>query len=278
MKYDRLRAEPLDYCLYRFRKSKSLFRGPKPDLSRRFVSCFGSTETFGKFVEDPFTAQLSRGLNLPVANFSSVNGGVEMVLKDPSILLAANEAAVNVVAVTGAHNLSNRYYTVHPRRNDRFLYPSAMLKTIYREVDFDDIHYTRHLLATLAAVDIVKFGLVIEELKQAWLARMKTLLSMMEGKIILLWMADHAPGPATLDLGPDALFGDPLFIDQDMMDTLSPLVTKVVEVIGDEAILASGTNGMIFTPDEAPTAAAMPNPAMHNAAAKALLPVLRDML
>lgn len=278
MDFDRLSAGALEYNLYRFRKSKTLFRGPRPDLSRRFCACFGSTETFGKFVPDPFPDRLSRALKLPVANFSSVNGGVEMVLKDPSILLAANEAAVNVVAMTGAHNLSNRYYTVHPRRNDRFLYPSKMLMTIYHDVDFSDIHYTRHLLATLAAADIVKFGLVIEELKQAWLARMKTLLSMMEGRIVLLWMADHAPGPATLDLGPESLFGDPLFIDQDMMDHLSPSVTRVVEVISDNETLAQGQNDMVFSSTEAEAAASMPNAAMHQLAANTLAPVLEELL
>ncbi len=35
----------------------------------------------------------------------------------------------------GAQNLSNRFYAVHPRRNDRFLRASTLMKTIFREVD-----------------------------------------------------------------------------------------------------------------------------------------------
>ena len=54
-----------------------------------------------------------------------------------------------MIQVSGAQNLSNRFHAVHPRRNDRFLRASTLLKTIYRDVDFTEFNFTRHLLTTL---------------------------------------------------------------------------------------------------------------------------------
>lgn len=240
MLFDRIKHGSLDYCLYRYGNSKNLFRGPKPDFTRPYCVFLGSSETYGKFVPKPFTNILQKRLGMPCANFSALNAGVEMYLKEPSLLLASASARVTVIAVIGAHNMSNRFYSVHPHRNDRFVRASNMLKTLFREVDFSEIHYTRHLLSTLRDADALKFRVVAEELKAAWTARMKSLLEMIEGRTVLLWMADHPPPDRSASLEDNSLAHDPLFIDQEMMDELSPLVTKVVECIASPATKSAG--------------------------------------
>ncbi|MCB1366857.1 MAG: hypothetical protein KDK00_03755 [Rhodobacteraceae bacterium] len=276
MKPDRIADGPLDYCLYRYGRSKVLYRGPRPDFKRPYCAFLGSSETFGKFVATPFPALLQDGLAMPCANFAALNAGVEMYLKDPSILLATAEARVTVIAVMGAHNLSNRFYQVHPRRNDRFVRSSKMLQTLYRGIDCTDIHFTRHLLATLLADDPVKFGIVVEEMKAAWVARMKSLLEAVEGRTILLWAATHAPGERDLDC-PEGLGEDPLFIDQSMMDELSPLATEVVECICKPET-KTGTNGMRFAACDAGAAAQLPGPDFHAQVAQKLEPALRRLI
>jgi len=278
MKLDRITRGSLDYCLYRFGNSKTLFRGPKPDFKQPHCVFLGSSETYGKFVPYPFTQHLQRRLEMPCANFSALNAGVEMYLKDPSILMATAQARVTVVAVTGAHNLSNRFYMVHPRRNDRFVQPSKMLQTLYRQVDFSEIHYTRHLLITLAEADPAKFGIIVDELQSAWTARMKSLLEMIEGRTILLWMANHPPGDAVQEYGLKDFRRDPLFVDQTMMDELSPMVTRVVECVASPNVQASGQDGMLFGPDEQDAAAQLPGPAFHKEVADKLEAVLREMV
>ncbi|MDA1286908.1 MAG: DUF6473 family protein [Proteobacteria bacterium] len=275
MKFDRITRGSLDYCLYRHERSKSRFRGPRPDLTGPYCAFIGSTETFGKFVANPFVGILQESLGVVCANFGAVNAGVDKYRKDPSLLLACGAAQVTVIGVTGAHNLSNRFYSVHPRQNDRFVKPSKMLETLYREVDFSEIHYTRHLLNTLLAANADKFSIVVDELKQAWLSRMRTLLEMIDGKTVLLWMSDHAPGDA---IQPSGLGPDPLFIDQTMLDTLSPLVTKVVEAIASPQAKNAGTNGMLFVPPEQAAAAQMPGPLFHQETAARLQDVLKSLL
>ncbi len=271
-------GESLEYFPYLYGKSKILFRGPRPRLDQPHMVFLGSSETYGKFVPRPFTHLLQQRLEMPCANFSALNAGVEMYLKNPSVLLASIEARVTVIAVMGAHNMSNRFYMVHPRRNDRFVRPSDMLRLLFREVEFTDIHYTRHLLHTLFKADPVKFGIVVTELKAAWLARMKSLLEMVEGKTVLLWMADGAPPDPGVETGESRLDRDPLFVDQAMIDALSPLVTKVVECIATPAALAAGSDGMIFEDRDAAAAAKMAGPAFHGEVAQTLTPVLRTLV
>ncbi len=282
MKLDRSPDGGLEYHLYRLGRSKTRFRGPKPDFGRPHVACLGSSETFGRFVPRPWPQLLSEQLGVPCANFGVMNAGPELVLRDPTLQLALAEARVTVVAVSGAHTVSNRLYSVHPRRNDRVIRVSQSLTTMFRNVDFTEIHFVRHLLTTLLHADPLRFAIVVDELRMAWTARMATLFEAIEGRIVLLWMAEHAPpDPPDMRVVPDVAAGlgpDPLFVTQQMLDRLSPLVTRVVEVIASEETRRAGRAGMVHAPSEAAAARALPGPALHAQAARALLPVIAEML
>ena len=110
------------------------------------MACIGGTETYGRFVSDPFPALLERRLGGACVNFGSINSGLESILNDPELMRLACGAEACVVQLPGAQNLSNRLYRVHPRRNDRFLGASRMMQAIFDDVDFTQFHFTRHLL------------------------------------------------------------------------------------------------------------------------------------
>jgi hypothetical protein len=276
MLFDRITHGSLDYCLYRHGRSKAQFRGPRPDLSRTYFCALGANETFGKFVPHPWPTLLQARLQVPVANFGVMNAGVDFFLRDPSVLLACGGARATVIAVSGAQNVSNRFYSVHPRRNDRFVKPSRMLQTLFRDVEFGDVHFTRHLLRVLAAADPVKFSIVVDEIKTAWVARMKSLLEQIEGRTVLFWMSGQVPPDRGTDLG--APLAEPLFIDQSMLDELSPLVTRVVECVTEPFAGPDAMAGMVVAAEDAAAAEKVPGPVAHEVAADLLEPVLRDML
>nr|WP_253276904.1 DUF6473 family protein [Ruegeria sp. 6PALISEP08] len=47
--------------------SKLWFRGPPGELGKPYVACLGGEETFGRFVEHPFPAELGKRLKLPAS-------------------------------------------------------------------------------------------------------------------------------------------------------------------------------------------------------------------
>lgn len=264
----------LEYYPCRYGSSRVLFRGPRKQLDGHYVVFLGGTETYGRFIETPFPALLEQRLRLASVNFGVVNAGVDLYLNDPAVLDLMSEADAKVVQVMGAQNLSNRFYSVHPRRNDRFLRASDKLLALYPEVDFTEFHFVRHMLGRLSEVSQERFRDVVDELRMAWTARMKNLLTQIRGQVVLLWFADH-PVPADM---PSTLDGDPLFVNREMIETLRPRVSKLVEVTASDAARMEGTRGMVFSDFEACAAAELLGPSAHGEVADALEDVLKALL
>ncbi len=266
----------LDYLPCRYGDSKLLFRGPKRDLTRPYVAFVGTTETYGKFIEKPFPELIEERLGLTCANFGQITAGVDAFVNDPFILKAGSKADVTVVQVMGAHNMSNRFYAVHPRRNDRFLSAAPIMQTIYREVDFSEFHFTKHMLSHLMMLSPERFDIVRQELQNAWMARMQFLLSQIKGKTILLWMSDHPPEEDARHVD-DEISKDPLFVSRHMINTVIPHATSYVELVASSNASQSGTNGMVFPDVELQAATRMLGPAAHREAAAALAPVIEGL-
>jgi hypothetical protein len=276
MTYDYAGDTALDYFPCRYGQSKLLFRGPRRKLEGPYAAAIGGTETYGKFVADPYPALVERALGLPVVNFGYMNAGTDVFVGEPVVLDACRHARVTVIQLTGAQNLSNRFYAVHPRRNDRFLRASMLMKTIFREVDFTEFHFTRHMLSVLKERSAEKFALLEEELKAAWIARMRNLLHKIDSKTVLLWITGasgsdpHGPG--------DGLGHEPLFVDAEMVAAIRPFASDLVRVTPSASALAAGTAGMQFAALDAPIAAAMPGPRVHAEIAEALVPAMRRLI
>ena len=272
MTYERPGALSPDYYPCRYGTSRLVFRGPRRRLVGDYIAVFGSTETYGKFIESPYPAMTEAALGLPCVNFGCVNAGVDTFVNDTALIEAAGGAAATVVQVMGAHNMSNRLYSVHPRRNDRFLNASAMLKAIYREVDFTEFHFTRHLLRELEAISQECFRMVREELQSAWLARMTLLLGRVQSPVVLLWMAEQSPPED------DGSLADPLFVTRDMLEQLRDKVADIVEVTASAEARRRGTEGMLYGPTEEAAARELLGPAAHEEAANTLGGALSGLL
>jgi len=271
MSYEKMGAGELDYEPCRYGGSRLVFRGPRQELSGDYVIFLGGTETYGKFVPEPFPVLLQEATGRSCVNFGYVNAGVDVFLAEPVILEAVQRASLTIVQVLGAHNMSNRYYKVHPRRNDRFVEASSVMRMVFRDVDFTEFHFTRHMLGTLLARAPDRFTLLCDELKAAWVARMKLLLTHISGPVLLLWVSDHAPVPA--ESGVD-LKADPLLIDTNMLDELRPHVDEIVEVVTSSEAQRAGTAGMIHSALEKPAAQRMLGPLAHIEVADRLAPYL----
>lgn len=276
MTYDALGPGALDYLPCRYGTSKLLFRGPRRDLDTPYLAFIGGTETYGKFIEQPFPARVEKVIGTTCANFGFPNAGIDAFAHDPFVVNAALKAKITVIQVLGAQNMTNRFYAVHPRRNDRFVSASQLLSTIYREVDFADFHFTKHMLNRLLIVSPDRFETVRAELQQAWLARMRLMLGQIKGKTILLWLADHEPqsNDATAD---PTLGSDPLFVTREMIDEIAQYATKVVEAVASKEVISAGTDGMVFSQMEAMAAAEMMGPGAHEEAADALIKAINAL-
>lgn len=268
-------AGALDYFPCHYGTSRLLFRGPRRGLEGAYVAMLGGTETYGKYVPVPFPALVEEALGVPVANFGCVNAGADVFLNEVPVTDIAAKAAVCVVQVLGAQNLSNRYYGVHPRRNDRFLGATPLLRSIFRDVDFTEFNFTRHMLISLQACSPDRFEVVAEELRAAWVSRMKLLMTRLTGRTVLLWIGSNPP-PSPGRRADIAL--DPMLVDAEMLAEVRPFASAWVEAVSSFDARAQDSRGMAFAPMEAPAAAGLPGPVIHRDVADRLIPILQNML
>jgi hypothetical protein len=264
-----------DYFPCRYGLSRPVFRGPERDLSGSYIVALGGSPTFGKYVVNPYPALLEQATGHQVANLGGLNAGPDFYLSDPAALRVAAQARVAVVQITGADALTNPFYTVHARRNDRFLAARPALRTLFPEVEFTDIHFTRHLLMVLQRTDAARFAVVLAGLKANWLQRMRQLLACLPPRRVLLWLGDSLP-PARAN-GLDPALG-PLMVDRDMLATLGPEVTALVEAVPSPEAQAEGIARMHFPQTEAAQARHLPGSAVHGEVAALLGPVVKALL
>lgn len=264
MAYEYTALGALEYDPCRYGASQLVMRGPASEIDGDTVVCLGGTETFGKFVPEPYPVLLGQILEQRVVNLGVVHAGLDAFAQDAAIQKEANRAACRVVQVMGAHTVSNGYYRVHPRRNDRFIAPTEALVELYPEVDFTEFHFTRALLLRLRQVSRKRFDLVVSELKRCWSAAMDQLVAALDGPVVLLRVAD-AP---LEEAGDQKMRGGALFVDRQMLARYAHIPQVEVEI--SPAARATNTRGMVFAALQEPMAAELLGPAGQSEVAVAL--------
>lgn len=268
-------AGALDYFPCQYGGSRLIFRGPRRDTGQDYIAVLGGSETYGRFVPTPYPDLLEEWLGLPVVNLGCQNAGAEVFAQDPGVIATANKARAVIVQVLGAQNLSNRFYTVHPRRNDRFIGATPALRSLYRNIDFTEFSFTRHLLQALQRAGRDRFELVARELREVWVQRMEALLACISAPVVLVWIADRPPPIRKTRAD---LTSMPLLVDAGMIAALRSRIAGYAEIVLSHHARGEGVAGMAFAPPEAALAREMLGPAAHREVAVALAPVLDGLL
>lgn len=250
--------------------SKLRFRGPERSLDQPYVACIGGEDTFGRFVDNPFPAVLQQRLDRPCINFGSLFCGAEALLQDDELVHLANAAEICVLQLPGLTGHSNRFYRVHPRRNDRFVAPTPELVALYPEVDFTEIHFVRHLLSRLQGRQDARFQSVVEELRQSWLCNLRSFLQQITSPIVLLALEVEIG-----ELGQTDPSGPP--IQASMLAGLEPLVSRIIDIRVPIAGASDELEDILFGTLQQPIAEHMIGPAAHRHIAECLSSAIRDL-
>ena len=204
--------------LYRFGRSQQVFRGPKPSLRNPYVTFIGGSETFGKFVTAPFPKLIQKSVRKTCVNWGTPGAGPGFFLKDPILLDACSSADACVIQVMDAVPMSNRMYSVFPRRNQRLRSVSEALKSLYPQIDFTQFKYVSAMIRKLKVEDESSWKVVEAELKSAWMARMLELLEDIDSKKVLLWLKPSGNDPSNG------------LISEEMISVVSKKVDRIVRV------------------------------------------------
>jgi hypothetical protein len=258
-----------DYASCQYGASKLVFRGPQRNLTGRYIAVIGGTETFGKYVVQPFSDQLEAALGIPVVNLGISNAGPEVFLADEEVANITRRAQAVVVQMVGAHNQSNAFYTVHPRRNDRVLGVTPQLRALFPEVDFTEFHFTRHLLHSLHAAGRDRFALIVADLQTRWMERMEALLRRPGPCKVLLWAGPQVPmADASQQIGPRY----PAFVDRAMVSRVAHQAQRYLELCPPAEHPATDDSMQMLAQE-----AGVLGLRGHRSIADRLVPVLREL-
>lgn len=248
-------------------------RGPLRRPAPGYVAFLGGDETFGRFVPEPFVALVESGLGRDCVNLGCVNGGLDAYLHDEDLLAMAGAADLVVIQPLAAQNLGNRFYRVHPRRNDRFLMAEPGLAALFPEVDFTEFHFINHLLAGLNRVSPERFAQVRAELQRTWVARMRSLVKAINVPALLLWLRYEQASGADGTEPP----GELVPLTRGMLDAAGS--ARVLDIPVMSSAAAGELAGMTCPPFRLAVAERLIGPAMHRAIAARLLaePMLQQM-
>jgi hypothetical protein len=274
MGYQRSIEGQLDYSLCRYGQSRLSFRGPRADLGEEYVAFLGGTETFGKYVAAPYPDLVGEVIGRQSVNLGCVNAGLDALILDEGIRDCAAKASACVIQVIGAHMLTNRYYQVHPRRNDRFLAVKPDLEALFPNTDFTDVHFARHLIATLAERSPEGLEAVRQELSTLWVWRMRKLLDLVGKPVVLVWISGRRPEEDGTAHDAD----DPLFVDQAMLDALRPDVAGIVEIVREVGPRHSTAETGVVPLNEHAAARELPGQVTHFQIAAGVSELLKGLL
>ncbi len=261
----------LSYNPCRYGGARIAFRGPAKRTRGRYAAFVGSTETFGPFMPQPFPDLVEEKTGLTCINLGCRHAGIDAFLTQPGLIDLCAMAETTVIEVMGAQNMSNRFYTVDPRRNDRFLRASKQMKALFPELDFTRVETTANLLSLVARKTPERMDLLRDELQEAWTARMRSLIRAIDGRCVLLWAADHAPAEPGSG---GSICRAPLFIDRAMLDDLRDEAAAIVEVVTTPQDRLAGFAEMQAGISDGAAAAELLGPVAHRRIADALAPVL----
>lgn len=283
MAYQRPDRAFIDYRTWRFGRLNQLYRGPRPDLDAPYVACIGGAQTFGRYVERPYPALLAERLGRQVVNFGAADAGPGFYLSDSKVLEALSDAELCVVQVMSAQALSNRLYRVGARRNQRLASVSPALRRLFPHVDDDTFSCARELLDHAAETSPEGHAALVEELRTAWVARMRSLLRAIHSRKILFWFSERAPDDPQPAGARFSALGFPHHVDGAMLGTLADEVEETVICVTragmPQSLLVEG-EAVLRTPFGTPIREnrQYPSPAMHEDAAAALAPVAKALL
>lgn len=266
-----------DYKVYRFGRSRQLFRGPQPNLRGSYLSFIGASHTFGRYADRPFASVLEEKLGTTALNLGTEGAGPGFFLGDPEVLRVASDAEVCVVEAMSAMALSNRMFTVRPRRNIRLHAVSDLLRGIFPDVEFERFSFVRPMLAALREQDETRYRLVLNEMRNAWIGRMQSLINAIETKTILLWFAQRAPEDVSDHPDDPDMQSYPEFVDRAMLESVAQVADGYVEVTSQAGMpqdLTVDGRPVLFRPSGEPINAnrQYPSPEMHTQAAEMLIP------
>jgi hypothetical protein len=284
MTYQSTDGDIIDYDIVTLPGTRDLIRGPLPKNFDEggYICAIGAAQTFGRFATKPFLWLLGETLNMETLNLGLAGGGPRHFARRAGMLAAANRASLVILQVMSGRSVSNSYFK-NPGAGSLvpwFSPPDRIPR--HAELEYSEL-YLRE------GKDFVQK--LLEETRRNYLADYDLLLSRIKVPVLLFWFSTRdSEYKEVYPLGKinpaGAFLGEfPQLIKTAQLDALKGKVIHFAECVTSRGLpqpLRHRVTGEMvdlgITPKHPAHNNYYPSPEMHEDAAKALLPAVRNIL
>lgn len=280
MNYQFFDWECYRYDLYQAEGIGNL-RGPDPRPLRPggYMTAIGAAQTFGRFVDNPFTHQLRRATGMRMFDLSTSAVAPAYFTTHGQIMDIINNSALCVVQMTAARSCGNSVY------NNEKGHKNIFRKTAEGE---DSRFYNEHEIYE----DLWKAGKIdeakqlIEESKQTWITETRELLDAIKVPKVLLWLSSRTPEYTPNPVNYSSYAGEfPQYVDRPLVEAVKGAADDYVEAISREGLpipfknrFTGETGQCYFGTSYRTSHGYYPSQAMHDLAFEKLKPVVERLI
>ncbi|MCA8949713.1 MAG: hypothetical protein KDE27_09435 [Planctomycetes bacterium] len=219
--YQNLDAPHFDYGLIELPGLQRPIRGPAVDLDAPFVACIGAAQTFGRFCEQPFPAQLKQRLGIPVLNLA-IGGSGPALYRQPALLSVLQRARLVVAQVLSGRSASNSEFHTDGEIQ-------GILTATGERGRFEPL-----LPGILASRPREFVARLLAETRADFSAQFRALIAEVGCPTVLFWFAARKPDyEAGFGSVAELLGGFPHFIDRTTVDAIAATAAGYVECVGN---------------------------------------------
>lgn len=259
MSFERWGQSSLDLAPVSYGSGRVFFRGPKPH-GTGYYAFLGGSDTEARFAPAPFPTLVGTALNAEVMNLGVRGAGPDVFLNLPEVAGAMAKARAVIIDLPLVSNLTNRFYRVHPLRNDRVLTGSDALRALVPDTDLVEVCFTQHMLQAIDKSSPVAARAVHAALRAKWQDQMRRLVASIRVPCVLV---HHGTGRVP--------------VTPPMIEGLRGQVAAVVEAPVTDEARAEGAKFLVAGAAAPPGLAQALSARAHGDLAQALIPVLQAL-
>ncbi|MEM1389522.1 MAG: DUF6473 family protein [Pseudomonadota bacterium] len=224
--YQDVDRDVIDYDLWFLSNNSPALRGPRSNLSETDLSnticCIGAAQTFGRFVEDPYPAQIGRLLQQPALNLGVSGAGPGLYLAQQELMKLLEQAGTVIVQAMSARSVSAGIFETMAN--------NGVLKFL------EGPHKDKQMLAQQAYLLLRKdlgeeaYREQVSKAQAQWVNLYKELAQRLTGRRVFLWLSSHKPGDnVRLESSPLGVF--PHLVTDEMVSKIAPFFDDIVECV-----------------------------------------------
>ncbi|MGB6229748.1 MAG: DUF6473 family protein [Litorimonas sp.] len=224
MGYQKTDRNVIDYDLWFGKDWRRGFRGPRSNLaSAHDIVCIGAAQTFGRFVERPFSLQLSEILQKTVLNLGVSGSGPDFYLSSPDLMQHLRQAGTVILQAMSGRSVSAGCLETMPNNFGVLRFTDGLeSETPYMaQKAYEKLRKERGEEA---------FQTQVAAVQKRWVELYLELYREIPGRKLLLWLSSEAPGD-NVDLTNSPLGTFPHFVTAGMVEALAEAGYEVVECI-----------------------------------------------